>query len=263
MVWGLMMNNNSSAKIFISHSSRDEDLIHKIIKLLRASLNLKASSIRCTSVDGYRLSTGDNIEDQIRNEAINSHVFLGIISRNSFPSAWVLFELGARWGSGKKIMPLLANGFNPSNLKGPILGKNALDLSNSSQVHQLIRDVSNELNISSDDASSYQELIDEIVSYNKEQAHYKSDAEDLNEDLEEIEVDILNILAVREEEGSTHIPDEGLAHDLKQSIVLVRFYIDKLSNNKFISTKLIAGDPKNYCSLSKKGRKYLKENDLI
>ncbi len=55
-------------KLFVSHSSKDVDLIILLVNLIRSGLNLSANDIRCTSVDGYRLPGGVNTMDQIRRE---------------------------------------------------------------------------------------------------------------------------------------------------------------------------------------------------
>src|SRR5688572_19277140 len=94
--------------VFISHSSQDSQLARQVVDLLRSSLNLRAQQIRCTSVDGYRLPAGANTDQQLREEALAARAFIGIISPFSLTSAYVLFELGARWGAGQPLFPLLA-----------------------------------------------------------------------------------------------------------------------------------------------------------
>lgn len=42
-------------KVFISHSSKDVELVSKLINLFRDALNISPSEIRCTSIEGYRL----------------------------------------------------------------------------------------------------------------------------------------------------------------------------------------------------------------
>lgn len=132
-------------QILISHSSKDVDLAEALIQLLRAGLNLFAADIRCSSVDGYRLPAGVNTEEQLRAEVNSTAVLIGLLTSQSLSSTFVLFELGARWGAGLFMIPLLA-GVTAERLGGPLKGLNALSCSSESQIHQLLEDLSKKLN---------------------------------------------------------------------------------------------------------------------
>jgi len=75
---------------------------------------------------------------------------------------YVLFELGARWGSDRHLLPLLANGISSGILKGPLSELNALSCDNASQLHQLVEDIARILEIKPEKAHAYQRYIDEI-----------------------------------------------------------------------------------------------------
>lgn len=149
--------------LFISHSSKDVDVAEVIIELLRNALNLTENQIRCTSVDGYRLPIGADTNEQLRREIFDTEVFVGLISHDSLDSAFVMFELGARWGSKKYMAPLLCPGIQMSILEGPLTGLNALSCNNVSQLHQFIADIGKELKITPGNPAAYQKCIDEIV----------------------------------------------------------------------------------------------------
>ena len=149
--------------VFISHSSQDAQLAIHVVDLLRAALNLRADQIRCTSVEGYRLPAGADFDSQLRDEALESRVFIGILSAFSLASAYVLFELGARWGAKRPIMPLLAPGIGPQILKGPLTGLNVLSCNNAAQLHQLVSEVADILNVSPESPAVYQRHIEAIL----------------------------------------------------------------------------------------------------
>lgn len=151
-------------KVFISHSSKDKQFAASIIELLRSSLNLKANDIRCTSVEGHRLAGGAKTDDTLKVEIKESDVFLGLISHSSIESAYVLFELGARWGANKHLLPLLIPGANNDFLKGPLSGINALDCSSSADLHQVIHDIGTLLGITPESPSAYQKQLESILS---------------------------------------------------------------------------------------------------
>jgi len=164
----------SSKKVFISHSSKDAELAELLGALLRTALKLSKDDIRITSVDGYRLPGGVNSEDQLRNEIKNSLSFIGLISSDSIESPYVLFELGARWGFEKTLIPLLAPGVEAGILKGPISNINTLSCGSGSQLYQLIEEIGKALNISIERASSFQPEIEKISAYIKSEPAFEN-----------------------------------------------------------------------------------------
>ena len=151
-------NAESSAKtgilVLISHSGKDVDLASELTELLRAGIGLRAEQIRCSSVDGYRLPGGVNAEAQLRAEINAAKVLIGLITASSLSSAYVLFELGARWGAGLFMIPLLA-GIKPEEMRGPLSLFNALSCSSEAQLHQLLADVAKPLGLSVQSPASY------------------------------------------------------------------------------------------------------------
>lgn len=128
--------------VFISHASEDADLAEAVVDLLRDAIALSAKDIRCSSVDGYRFKAGADTDEQLRQEVKNSTSFIGIITPDSLRSAYVLFELGARWGANLHLAPLLAKGVGVGSLRGPLSGLNALDATSDAQLHQLVEEKS-------------------------------------------------------------------------------------------------------------------------
>ena len=140
--------------VFVSHSSKDADLALALVEFLKAGLGLNASQIRCSSVDGYRLPVGVNTESQLRGEVNAADVVIGLVTPSSLSSHFVMFELGARWGAGRFLAPLLA-GVSPGELTGPLNLLNALSANNESQLHQLLQDVSSQMGLTPQSPASY------------------------------------------------------------------------------------------------------------
>lgn len=149
--------------IFISHSSADLEVAASLIELLRIACNVPQNRIRCTSVDGYRLPAGASTDTQLRMEVHDAKTFIGLITPASIQSTYVLFELGARWGAGRHLAPILARGADASFLRGPLYGINALNCSSPAQVHQLIDDICSTLGTSLNNTASYQGYVDKLV----------------------------------------------------------------------------------------------------
>ena len=161
-------DSHSSIDVFISHSSKDADIAKALIRLLRSALNIPAERIRCTSVDGYRLRLGASTNDQLRTEVRESKVFLGLITRTSIESTYVLFELGARWGATQQLAPVLVSSNDKGLLRGPLEALNALACDSPAQVFQLVENVASELGLPASSASSYQEYVDSLVSISRD-----------------------------------------------------------------------------------------------
>ena len=153
----------TSMRVFISHSDNDIEVAKLLIDLLRMALQLRSDEIRCTSVDGYRMPGGASIDERLRTEVHDAELLIGLITPASLRSAYVIFELGARWGAEKPMIPLLASGATPEDLEGPLSGINALDSSVDGQVHQFLEETANHLNLSLDKASSYAAEVNALV----------------------------------------------------------------------------------------------------
>ena len=150
-------------RLFISHSNEDVELASLIVALLSTALGLRSKDIRCTSLDGYRLPGGADVDEQLREEALSADSFIGIVSPQSMSSPYVLFELGARWGARKHLIPLLAHTLKPHALKGPLKGLNALSCDSMAELHQLITEVGQALGCEIEKPSAYQRCIDAVV----------------------------------------------------------------------------------------------------
>lgn len=152
-----------SIRLFISHSSQDHELVRLLVELLRSALPLPATQVRCTSIDGYRLPGGANTDAQLRAEVHDTDAFIGVISAQSIKSLYVVFELGARWGAGKPLIPLLAPGVDVNVLGGPLIGINALRADNRAQLHQLVMNIARELQLTPEAPQVYERYIDAIL----------------------------------------------------------------------------------------------------
>lgn len=152
-------------RIFLSHSSSDHEVAALLVDLLRSSLNLPADAIRCTSVDGHRLTGGEATDQALRREIRDCEAFVGLISATSIESAYVLFELGARWGVERHLLPLLAPSADAKILRGPLSGLNALSCSHAADLHQMVHEIASVLQISPESPASYQRHVEQILGW--------------------------------------------------------------------------------------------------
>lgn len=149
--------------IFVSHSKCDQDLAKAIIELLIEALKIPRTRIRCTSVVGHKLSGGTSIETKLRQEINASRLFLGLLTPESLSSAYVMFELGARWGISKSWYLLKAKGAAVDDLKGPLPAYHVLDAGSETDLAQMIEDIGKELAAVPQDFAAFQDKIATVV----------------------------------------------------------------------------------------------------
>jgi hypothetical protein len=156
--------NLSDIDIFISHSSSDIKITTLLIEIVRKAFNISSERIRCTSVPGYKLKAGANTDDQIKQEIFSSKAFIGVLTRESFNSTYVLFELGARWGANLPLIPLICDKVGTVLLNGPIKNINALSAVDSSDMLQFLHDLGDTLGLEPEKPAGY---ISDIEKLNK------------------------------------------------------------------------------------------------
>jgi hypothetical protein len=149
--------------LFVSHASSDADLAGAVVTLVEKATNLPARSIRCTSVDGYRLTLGATTDDVLRREISEAETFVALVTPTSLASAYVLFELGARWASAKHLAPLMARGATAASLKGPVARLHAVTLTEREQVLQFIEDLAKSLGAPLEPLPAFSKAVDAVA----------------------------------------------------------------------------------------------------
>jgi hypothetical protein len=97
-------------KVFISHSSKDIEIVEHFITLLTTCLGINPNNVLCTSLDGYKIQSGENWRDSIKGNIENSDIFFLVITKNYKASEICLNEMGAIWVSAKdnsSIIPVI------------------------------------------------------------------------------------------------------------------------------------------------------------
>jgi hypothetical protein len=159
---------NNDIDIFISHSSSDAEIARLLIEIVRKAFNIPSERIRCTSVPGYKLKAGATTDDEIKKEIFTSKAFIGLLTRESFSSTYVLFELGARWGANLPLIPLICDKAGAALLNGPIKNINALSAVDSSDMLQFLHDLGETLSLEPENPSGYIsdiEKLKKIITY--------------------------------------------------------------------------------------------------
>lgn len=130
-------------RIFISHAAADKALAEALVTFFATALNILDHEIRCTSVPGHKLRTGAHTSVQLRKDLQTAEVIVGLISSDSITSHYVLFELGAGWGIGKHVVPLMTSDVDYGDLPGPLAERNAVRIDDRDGLQQLIDECAN------------------------------------------------------------------------------------------------------------------------
>ena len=176
---GKYVEMEQAINIFISHSSKDTDLVIKFLRLLRSAFLIPSEEIRCTSVDGFKLPIGTKTSEKLKYEVVDSKLFIGIITKNSLASLYTCFELGARWATGNPFLPIICDKDGVGLLKAPLTEINAAVANDRNSVLQLLSQIGEELNIKQENITVFNNDLDEFVDYvnNKQQSNTCNDFE--------------------------------------------------------------------------------------
>jgi len=151
-------------KIFISHSSRDREIVKLLVDLIEKSGKIPSGSIRCTSVPGYGLELGSSTPDRLREDLAGCRVVVGVITRNSLKAPWVLFELGAAWGQSQETILLLSRAVGNDELSGPFAQRNHGRLDDSDSLESFADQVVRKLEVESRTFEQRKTVIESITS---------------------------------------------------------------------------------------------------
>ena len=152
--------------IFISHSHKDKEIAKKLVDYLLAALSIDDYDIRCTSVPGYMLPPGTNIESHLKQDINADIALIGLLTQNGLRSQWVLFELGASWGMGKLVIPILGTGLSNDDLPGPLKNYTFISIEDelvNYSLNEMIRELAAYLKIKQKYGSSEEPKRDEFI----------------------------------------------------------------------------------------------------
>ena len=108
---------NDGPAVFISHSSKDKDIIKSFIdNILIKGFRLDDSQIVCTSLEQYGVEGGNNIPEFICKKISGAKVILAMVSPNYKSSEVCMNEVGAAWALKKDIIQIVLSETNFDNL---------------------------------------------------------------------------------------------------------------------------------------------------
>ena len=96
-------NKGTCKKIFISHSSKDKDVVDSFVTLLTRGGGIAQDDIFCTSIDGMKITNGEDIRKHIQENVNYADFAILLVSKNYKGSEICLNEMGAVWAIDKRV----------------------------------------------------------------------------------------------------------------------------------------------------------------
>ena len=96
-------NPRIGKKVFVSHSSKDEEIVNAFITLLTRGAGLLQDDICCTSIDCMKITNGEDIRKHIHENVNGADFAILLVSKNYKASEVCLNEMGAVWAMDKKV----------------------------------------------------------------------------------------------------------------------------------------------------------------
>ncbi len=106
------LNTNSRKRIFVSHSSKDENLVNAFVdKVLILGMGVDRDDIFYTSGAGTGIKSSEDFKQRITKEMIQAKAVIQILTPNYKASEVCLYEMGAAWAISDIIIPFLGPPF--------------------------------------------------------------------------------------------------------------------------------------------------------
>ena len=124
-------------KVFISHASADDKLVHLVQDFLISGIGLRHDEIFCTSVKGAGILAGADFKEYMRQQLEGCDTVLALISPNYYNSPFCMCELGATWMLTKNFIPILIPPVGYKDLRGTLPGLQCLKIVDDSTPDEL------------------------------------------------------------------------------------------------------------------------------
>ena len=146
-----MLYPSCERKIFISHSSNDEQIIKQFTKdILIAGCGLRQNGIFCT-LDHSSIHTGEDFRNEIVNGMKESDFILLMISNNYKESEVCLNEMGAAWAlTGKTVLPFVLPDCAFEDMGFLYKVKQGASITDKTKLDELYKDICETYNIEQD-----------------------------------------------------------------------------------------------------------------
>ncbi len=136
-------------ELFISHTSRDNEVIEQFSALIANCFDIRDDKIRCSSATRFQYQFGAKLLEEIR-EDIKDSLVIVFISKNIKESDWVLLELGIAMTLAKRTIVTIIDKSEIETIPKYLQNSLVVNLSDTKNLTSLISNISKINNWGSD-----------------------------------------------------------------------------------------------------------------
>lgn len=262
----MVSGKTKEKKIFISHIHEEAE-VAKVLKEWIESTFSQSIDVFVSS-DPDDNPAGTRWLNKIEGELQELDLLIILCSAMSVGRPWINFEAGASWIKKVPIIPFCYLGMQKDRLPRPLSDLQAIDFEEANSFEKLMRAIAKQLKLIKPPKLAYDDMKGEIETamgtFDKpteapETQIFRVRAGNKLK-LNNIEEKILILIAANEDNGIT---SESLASSLITHNIKVVHYLEKLVENNLLWVDHYHGNAPADYFLTKEGRAYLVENDLL
>ena len=151
----IQISNDSDiqiSKIFISHASKDKDIVEDLIDLLE-EIGVEPHQIFCSSFEGYGIPLGENFLETIKAQLTNDSLVLFVLTEHFYQSAVCMCEMGAAWVLSKKHIPIVVPPLDYADIRGVIPNTQGLKINDAQKWNSLKQQIETQFQINGQENS--------------------------------------------------------------------------------------------------------------
>lgn len=155
-------------KIFISHSSIDQEIAQALVQLIKEGIGVEKSAIFCSSANGVDVPIGANFQNYIKKELRRDGIVIALITKNYYGSIYSMYELGAAWANSKTTIPVLLPPMDYGNLKDFLSHIVAVKADDLKSLNKLRDELQQSFGVQNNDTNSWEESREVFINKIKE-----------------------------------------------------------------------------------------------
>lgn len=149
-------------KVFISHSSKDNEQIKPLIDLIE-NIGVPHSQIFYSSHPAYGVGLGEDIFTRLKTELEDNVFALFMLSDNFYKSPVCLCEMGAIWIKSNKQIPILIPPFSFSSIQGVFPNSLGFHMNDKNQLNNFKSELESYFKLTPIHISRWEEKRDEYL----------------------------------------------------------------------------------------------------